>query len=135
MPITVNKGKSAAAASAEVPVEQPVTPGGSPHEQVMAAPVGEYTKTVTKAGEDEPMEQDHWQEEGAMVTLPKVYETIEVGMSFKMPVASYTMLEFSVRRTTPFNPAEADADSVFDATREWVETKLNGLIEEQQSES
>lgn len=98
----------------------------TPHGQAAT----EVSKTITKAGEPEPVAQEH-EYTNEVVQLSTPYEVLEFGASFKMPVASYTMLEFSVRRTVPFNPVEKDVDTVFDETREWVEGKLNTLIAEQ----
>lgn len=59
-------------------------------------------------------------------------ERVTVGMSFKMPIAQYTMLEFSVARTMAFTPDQS-ADAVFDEAKDWVEGKINALIEENQN--
>ena len=58
-------------------------------------------------------------------------ERVEVGVSFRMPVAEYTMLEFTVRRTVPFDNREMDADTVFEHTKKWVEDRVNQMIGEQ----
>lgn len=95
-----------------------------------AEEITEVSKTEHKDGESEIVDHEY---ESKPVVLPQM-EIIEVGTSFKMPVAQYTMLEFSVKRTMPFNPEEKSADEVFDTLKDWVESKLNAMIEDQQNE-
>jgi len=110
----------------------PLNPASGPHAEAAAEMVSETTKTKTEAGNPDPVDQSH-EMESEPISLPHPYEVLELGMSFKMPVASYTMLEFSVRRSVPYSPLEEDPDEVFGKTKQWVEDKLNGLIAEQQT--
>lgn len=95
--------------------------------------------TSTKTGEilDEKHESSADPQHFAPAALIGV---IRVGMSFKMPVAQYTMLELSVSRSIPYQTKpdpvedEAEADAVFEVGKAWVEGKLNALIGEQQTE-
>ena len=107
----------------------------SPHGQAAASLEEEVSKTTLEAGpngeEEKTKEMDY---QSTPVHMATPYETIEVGTSFKMPVAQYTMLEFTVRRSVPFNPLETDADTIFDETKVWVEAKLNAIIAEQQAD-
>jgi len=109
----------------------------SPHEEAAASIETEVAKTLTKTGTEAPLMEDIQSEsepvnfQGAPLHL---IERMEVGMSFKMPVAPYTMLEFMVKRSVPFNSIEISPDTVFDQTKAWVEAKLNQLIEEQQQQ-
>jgi len=119
----------------KAPAPEQAPDQASAHDEAAAEIQTEIGKTMTEAGtEKEPLSQTI-QTESIPVNLAFPFERIEVGMSFKMPVASYTMLEFSVRRSVPFNPVETNADTVFDSTHKWVEEKLNQLIEEQQNET
>lgn len=106
----------------------------SAHDEAAATIETEVSKTTTKSGVDGPLAQEvDKTSEPVNIPVPvQVFERIEVGMSFKMPVASYTMLEFSVRRSVPYDPTIVTADEVFDDVKGWVEAKLNALIEEQQ---
>lgn len=108
-------------------------PEQSAHDQAAEAIETQVTTTSTKGGE--VINQNAEGDSEPIMTVPNIqYERIEVGMSFKMPVADYTMLEFSIRRSVPYDPTTVEADDVFDQTRGWVEAKLNAMIEEQQAE-
>ena len=76
----------------------------------------------------------HYEKTSEPVQIAEAYERIEVGTSFKMPVASYTMLEFSVKRSVPYLISQRDPDEVFEEVRAWVETKINKMIEDQQTD-
>lgn len=104
----------------------------SAHDDAAAEIETEVLTTQTKSGEVLSQEGGLTSEPAPNVITP--FERIDVGMSFKMPVAEYTMLEFSVRRSVPFNPEDTDPDTVFGETKAWVEGKLNSLIEEQSGE-
>jgi len=106
----------------------------SAHDEEAASIEDTITTTTTKSGEEEPLNEDV-QHTSTPVNIAAPFERIEVGMAFKMPVASYTMLEFSVRRSFPFDPKKDNADAVFDTVHAWVEAKLNKLIEDQQTEA
>lgn len=114
-------------------IKNPV-PQQSAHDEAAVTIETEIGKTVTKAGVDAPLEQSlNKTSEPVVIPMPvQTFERIDVGMSFKMPVASYTMLEFSVRRSVPYDPKLKDPDIVFTEVKTWVEAKLNALIEEQQ---
>ena len=101
----------------------------SPHGEAAQDLTEVQTKKI-KNGEEELTAHEA---KSVPVALPPLYETLEVGVSFRMPVAQYTMLEFTVRRNRPFDPEKTDADKFFDETKEWVEKKLNSIIAEQQS--
>lgn len=107
----------------------------SAHEQAAEEIVTETTveQSSTDGSEvpEQPQTHEHTTE---TVLVPVSHERLDVAMEFKMPVAQYTMLGFSVRRSVPFDPAEKSADDVFAESKAWVEEKLNGLIAEQQSE-
>jgi hypothetical protein len=109
----------------------------SAHDEAAAAIETEVAQTLTKSGVADPLDQkvDKTSEPVNIATHITPVERIDIGMSFKMPVASYTMLEFSVRRSVPFDPVTTSADTVFDETKAWVEAKLNALIEEQQPQA
>lgn len=91
-------------------------------------------KTLTKAGEDKPV-QDDFEHTSEPVNIMPPYERIEVGMSFKMQVASFTMLEFRITRSVPYQVPQVDPDQVFSDTHKWVEDKLNNLIAEQNNQA
>lgn len=105
--------------------------GASAHAEAADQITTDVSMTATKNGEI--VDQSHDAQSEAVKPNP-LYEYISVGTSFKMPVADYTMLEFSVRRTVPFDPLQIDPDKVFEETKTWVEAKMNSMIEEQQSE-
>ena len=107
-------------------------PANSPHDEAAESIESEVTTETTKDGETLDSSMDS-HSEPVLNTGPPM-ERIEVGMAFKMPVAQYTMLEFSVKRSTPFDPLTTSPDAVFEDTRVWVEGKLNELIAEQQIE-
>jgi hypothetical protein len=102
----------------------------SPHGEAAQEITEVQTKTITD-GEEQVVSHEH---EATPVQMAAPFEVIDVGISFRMPVAQYTMLEFTVRRSVPFNPLSQDPDAVFEATKTWVEGKLNAIIAEQQSE-
>ena len=108
----------------------------SAHDEAADAIETTMSTTKTKSGEVDaaPLEEALEHTSEPVMSLGVALERIEVGMAFKMPVASYTMLEFSVKRSVPFNPEVLDADAVFLETKTWVETKLNELIETQQND-
>lgn len=114
--------------------------GVSPHDQAADQIETEVALTTTKGGEVLDQKHTHQSEPVPPTASPLPYERIDVGMSFKMPVADYTMLEFNIRRSVPFQQGgsttetEAMANQVFADAKAWVEGKLNQLIEEQQSE-
>lgn len=108
-------------------------PEQSAHDEAAAAIETTVATTTTKSGQADPIDQTVEHSSEPLNTGGVPFERIEVGMSFKMPVASYTMLEFSIRRSVPF-PVGEDPDAVFEATHKWVEDKLNLLIEKQQTE-
>lgn len=124
MAINIKKGAAASADAAT---------GASAHDEAAAAIESEVATTTTKSGVEAPLAQDVQKTTEPVHLTVTAYERIDVGMSFKMPVASYTMLEFSVRRSVPFDPATTDADEVFATAKSWVEGKLNDLIAEQQN--
>lgn len=111
----------------------PAAPEQSPHEQAAADITTETSKTLTKGGE--VLNQDHTSlsEQGPHYPPQVALERIEVGTSFKMPVADYTMLEFSVKRSIPFPTGEGMVEVIFEECKTWVEAKLNQMIEEQQA--
>lgn len=103
----------------------------SPHAEAaqnLTAEDVKTTETVKTTGGQEATPPEIAQEH-TPVPVSALYERIEVGTSFKMPVAEYTMLEFRITRSMPCEPEKVE--ETFDACREWVEGKLNLLIEEQ----
>lgn len=88
------------------------------------------TKTTTATGGDDP---PHIETEQAVehVMAPPDWEQITVGMGFKLPIAQYTMVEFTVSRTKPSAPDEVDA--TYDEVKNWVEERMNQLVADQQS--
>ena len=53
---------------------------------------------------------------------------VNVGLSFTQNLGDYNSLKMSVSLAMPCKHAEID--EVYDYVKEWVETKLNGLVEE-----
>ena len=102
----------------------------SPHDAAAAEIQSEVVTTMSENNEETDKKVE-FQSEPVQFQHP--WEAIEVGTSFKMPVAAYTMLEFSVRRYVPYDPVTTDPDTVFEEARAWVEGKLNAVIEEQQA--
>ena len=92
------------------------------------------TTTSKAGGKEEIIDQQYEHTSEPVHPMPTPYETVTVGMAFKLPIAQYTMLEFSVYRSVPFDPLQGDADTTFDQTHAWVESKLNAMIEEQQQQ-
>lgn len=114
----------------------PAAKAGGPHADAAADMAGAadtitetITETNTKDGPDTLVNEDVNQVVN-MVQVPASHDLIAVGMGFKMPVAEYTMIEFYVQRTTPC--ATDAADDTYTATKDWVEGRLNELVEEQQ---
>lgn len=103
----------------------------SPHDEAAANIETEVTgeKHDLQTGEASIVEHSH---APAQADQAAEKDFIEVGMAFKMPVAQYTMLEFTVRRRVHFDPLQDDDEDVYAQTKEWVEGKINALIAEQQ---
>lgn len=124
-PVAPAPAQTAAAAPA-------TTAHGEALKQAVAENTTEISTTTTKAGAAEPLSHTHDMQVEPVLITP-LHDQIEVGMSFKMPVASFTMLEFSVKRMVHCLPEEAD--QTYEDTKAWVETRLNTLIEAQQTDA
>ncbi len=108
----------------------------SPHAQAAAEyppiPAEDIaTETMTVTGEGGVLDQQA-DVNTTHVLMPPTHERMRVGMSFKMPVAPYTMVEFRVERDVPVAVTD-DIDAAFDLVKGWVEARINELVEEQQS--
>lgn len=124
--------------SKETPAE-PAEEPKSPHEQ--AAENIESSATISTSSKDESgneqVSQEHTEHHiDPVPPSPVPMQRVEVGMGFKMPIPGlqYHMISFDVRRSVPYNPKEQSADGVFEETKDWVEAKINSLIEENQPE-
>ena len=90
------------------------------------------TKVTETTSEGEETVTKH-ESDAVPVHIPGPYDVLSVGVSFRMPVAQYTMLEFTVSRSRAFDPVKDDENEVFQQTKKWVEDKLNSVIAEQQA--
>lgn len=122
-----------------MPIQVAKSKPAQPHQEAadeMEAPATESSVSKATIEQGETTSYEH-ENESAPVEGPvsEPMERIEVGMAFRMPVAQYTMLEFTVRRSVPYSPLQANPDDVFESTHKWVEEKLNLLIAEQQEMS
>lgn len=116
------------------PEDQPTTQP-SPHAEAAAALETEVTKTkITDAGGPEEKEEvlSHDHTSTPVQHNLSVPHLLDVGINFKMPLADYTMIGYSIRRVVPYDPAETDPDELFNSERQWIEGQLNQLIHEQQ---
>jgi len=104
----------------------------SGHATAAAEIVAEENTTVhvTETSQDEtvpPKTMSHEHTSSDVIMKVPDYEIITIGMSFKMPVASFTMVEFHVERSSPTE----DPDATYQENKDWVENKINDLVAEQ----
>ena len=121
--------------AATVPETQALAP--SPHaEAAQQLGTDVTTETITKVttvdGVEEAEVLSHTQDTTHHYVPPKK-DTITVGMEFKMPLAQYVMITFQIARASDCAPEEAD--DIYVARKDWVESRINALIEEQQQQA
>lgn len=115
---------------------EPEEVASGPHADAAEEILGEITETVvgmqeisTESGT--PVVKDSQLHSiGEAVAEKPDRDKLTVGMNFKMQVADYTTVGFYIGQTRQYDPTAVNPDDLFYQQKNFVEGKINELIEE-----